>query len=176
MRLFIGLEIPDNVKEQINQYLIPIHQSEKGWEKPHDYHQTLLFIGEASPVELEIIKDRLQRFEFHKFELQPEKFAFFSRRIMYLSFLKSADLLELKLKIDETFPEWFMPEAKPFISHVTVKRWQRYEHNHLTNSLLKQDFQASGFEVSGIALFKSEKDAENNKYHVIFRKNFIKNE
>jgi 2'-5' RNA ligase len=173
MRLFLGLEIPEKLKAQIHQYLLPMHESEKGWESPHDYHQTLLFIGEASPEDLLVIKDRMDRIEFKSFALRPNSFQFFNRRVMYLGFEKSYELLSLKNLIDQTFPEWKKVETKPFISHVTVKRWQRYEHFHLTSSLAKQEFRTESFRVDSIALFKSAKDTENNKYHVLYRKKLI---
>lgn len=169
MRLFLGLDLPNDIKAKIQAYLTPIKKSEKGWESSHDYHQTLLFIGEVDEEQLEVIKDRMRTVPFKSLELFPTSFQFFNRRVMYLGLEKSDDLLALKKAIDEKFPEWSGKETKPFHPHITVKRWQRYEHADLVEGLSKTPWQLDSFKVESLCLFKSEKDAQNHKYHVISR-------
>lgn len=169
MRLFIGLDLPPELKQNIYRHLLPLQKSPKGWEDPHDYHQTLLFIGEASEEDCQQVIERLKDFKFRPFFLKPDKVQFFPRRVMFLSFEKSPELLELKDRIEELFPEWVKPHSKPFIPHITVKRFQRYEYEELTSGLENNAFQNNGFFVNEICLFKSEKDSLNRKYHVIFK-------
>ena len=167
MRLFIGIDLPSELKRHIDNYLLPIHVSPKGWEHPHDYHQTLLFIGEASDEDMLEIKKRMANISCLPFELKTDGFRFFNRRIMYLAFKKSSELLDLKSQINGHFSEWVRPESKEFIPHVTVKRWQRYEYDHLHQNLSNRNFQDQAFEVNKISLFLSRKDEQNLKYHVI---------
>ncbi|MDD4975406.1 MAG: RNA 2',3'-cyclic phosphodiesterase [Bacteriovorax sp.] len=169
MKLFLGIEIPDELKQKIFRFLKPIQITSKGWEAPQDYHQTLLFLGETSEEELSIIKQRLALFVFHSFELQTATFEFFNRRILFLSFEPSNELLEFKKEIDHTFPEWLRPNEKVFTPHLTVKRWQRYEYDYLAEGIKARVFPPNKFKVSELVLFKSEKDLENNKYHIIHR-------
>lgn len=169
MRLFIGIDLPSELKQELHQYLLPLQKSLKGWEDPHDYHQTLLFIGEATEEDCELIIGRLKDFKYRPFTLKPDKIQFFPRRVMFLSFEHSPELLELKNKVEELFPEWVRPHSKPFIPHVTVKRFQRYEHADLVRGLANNAFQNNGFPVQELCLFKSEKDSLNRKYHVIFK-------
>lgn len=168
MRLFIGIELPSDLKQHINNYLLPIHLSPKGWEHPHDYHQTLLFIGEATEEECLIIKKRMIELSFPTFKLTTSGFKFFNRRIMYLAFEDSPELLKLKKIIEEAFPEWVREGSREFIPHVTVKRWQRYEFNHLEQNLMERKFIDETFEVNKISLYLSQKDEENRKYHIIY--------
>lgn len=167
MRLFIGIDLPDHLKLKIESYLQPLKLSEKGWEKAHDYHQTLLFIGECSDIELTIIKSRLSDFSFNSMMLTPTTFQFFNRRVMYLGLEKTPELLLLKQKINEAFPEWAARETKSFHPHITVKRWQRYEHAHLSTGLLENPWRPEAFQVHAISLFKSEKNIQGEKYHVL---------
>lgn len=167
MRLFIGIDLPDYLKLKIECYLQPLKQSEKGWEKAHDYHQTLLFIGECGDSELSTIKSRLSNFHFDSMMLYPTTFQFFNRRVMYLGLEKTPELLLLKQKIDEAFPEWAARETKSFHPHITVKRWQRYEHAHLSTGLLETPWKPEAFKVQAISLFKSEKNIQGEKYHVL---------
>lgn len=170
MRLFLGLEIPENVKEQIYAHLKPLQNSVKGWENAHDYHQTLLFIGESSEEDLDSIIKRMDQIHFKNFSLTTHEFEFFSRRIMFLSFKPSTALIKLKDEVESLYSEWMKPGSKPFIPHVTVKRWQRYEFDELEKGLKADLLPEITFEVKSLALFKSEKDSENNKYHVIYRR------
>lgn len=172
MRLFLGVDLPPQIKTHIADFLRPLQDTPKGWENPHDYHQTLLFIGEASTEDAEFIKERLKNFSFHPFKLRTGEFQFFNRRIMYLGLNESSELQELKKLVDEAFPEWVRPEEKPFVPHITVKRWQRYEYAHLKRGLEERKFKPEYFEVMGLSLFKSEKDSLNRKYHVITTKYF----
>lgn len=147
MRLFLGIDLPWELKKQIHDYLLPMQLSPKGWEHPHDYHQTLLFIGEVSDEDVDEIQSRLTEIVFSEFILTTSEFRFFPRRIMYLSFRPSHELMRLKQLVDMTFPEWGNRSEKPF--------------------------PPCSFTVSELCLYKSEKDSENRKYHIIGRKNFI---
>ena len=172
MRLFIGIEIPDEIKEHIFNFIRPLQISPKGWEKPHDYHQTLLFLGDTSEEALVEIIKRLNQILFHPFELELNAFNFFSRRILFLGFAESVELLELKSLVDLAFPEWLRPFEKVFVPHVTIKRWQRYEFDFLESGIKSRIFPPQKFYVTGIALFKSEKNSLNHKYHVIHKVRF----
>ncbi len=172
MRLFLGLEIPEDVKEEISLHLKPLQKSAKGWENSHDYHQTLLFIGESSEEDLASIKTRMDQISFRTIKLTTKKIDFFTKRIMYLSFYSSNELMQLKDEVESLYSEWVRPGSKPFIPHMTVKRWQRYEYDELEKGLEAKQISEITFEVTALALFKSEKDQDNNKYHVIYRRLF----
>lgn len=171
MRLFIGIDLPAQIKHIVHQYLIPFQKNAKGWEQPHDYHQTLLFIGETPSERIQDILHRLEKIKLSPFQLETDGFHFFNRRIMYLGFKPSEELLKLRKMVQETYPEWSQKESKEFIPHVTVKRWQRYEYEDLAKGL-NEPMKSLSFMVDHLALFKSEKDSHNNKYHII-QKNFF---
>lgn len=171
MRLFLGIDLPLEIKKSIHDYLLPLQKSPKGWEKPHDYHQTLLYIGETAPEMVETVRDRLRFVRMDPFELETNEFQFFNRRIMYLAFRPSPELLKLKTLVEENYPEWVRAEAKEFIPHVTVKRWQRYEYDDLVKGLDKPMGKLT-FIVDHLALFKSEKDSHHHKYHIIEKRFF----
>lgn len=167
MRLFIGINLPEAIKKNIEQTLLPLQASLKGWEHSHDYHQTLLFIGQIDEDKVQSIKDRMDQIHFHEFELQTNGISFFNRRIMYVDFLPSEELNQLKQQVDLMFPEYIRPGDKAFIPHVTVKRWQRYEYDFLSEGILHHNLSVLKFRVNALSLFKSERDENNFKYHVI---------
>lgn len=168
MRCFIGLEIPMRIKLEIFNALAPLYQKNgKGWEDLHDYHQTLLFIGEVSNEQVDEIKSRMSSISFSPFTLTSSGIKFFNRRIMYLDFFPSNELMKLHQKILALFPEWVRPLEKEFVPHMTIKRWQRYEFEDLFSGTVKLELKSLSFEVRSVALYKSERDQNNKKYHII---------
>jgi 2'-5' RNA ligase len=172
MRLFLGVELSEENKQAIASMLAPIKHSEKGWENSHDFHATLLFIGECPEVLVDSIQERMRELVTTPFELKSTTFHFFNRRIMYLGFEHSTEALALRKKIETVYPEYIREHEKEFIPHITVKRWQRYEHEGLVQGLEENPIHSLVIPVRELALFKSEKDSENRKYHVIHREKF----
>lgn len=167
MRLFLGIDLPDQVKSQLNVYVEPLKISNKGWEHPHDFHLTLLFIGEVDEEELKNIERKLQHIKFSPFILKAKSLEFFPRRILYLSFENNETIMRLKKLIDEYYPEYLRPNEKAFVPHLTVKRWQRYEYDQLSQGIQKLSQKNFSFVVQKLCLFKSEKNELGQKYHVI---------
>ena len=62
MRLFIALEIPAAVRENLAavQNKLPITEAGIRWVRPENFHVTLKFIGEISREKLEVIADELK--------------------------------------------------------------------------------------------------------------------
>lgn len=167
MRLFLGIELPQTLKDYLATSLAPLKSTPKGWEDPHDYHMTLLFIGESTPEQLDLIRHRMKDFYFEPFRLCTKGIEFFPRRVMFLSFEASADLIKLKHQVDERFPEWARTQTKTFLPHITIKRWQRWEYDQLEKGLLDHPLEKKCFVVEKLSLFKSEKNERGEKYHVI---------
>lgn len=174
MRLFIGIDLPSEIKSKIADSFQSVQDvlGAKGWENPHDYHQTLLFIGETAEEVIPSITNRLDEINFAPFEMQVRGVSFFNRRIMFVDFYPSVELLELKKAVDLKFPEYLRPNEKEFIPHMTIKRWQRYEFDRLNEEVFKRPLPSIFFPVNALSLFKSERDEHNLKYHVIHQSKF----
>lgn len=170
-RLFIGIELPDKIKTQLEQQLRPLQENPKGWVIPHDYHLTLLFIGAVEISSIPDFAKRLKEITFAPFKIELNSIHFFGRRIMYVKCRPSLEIINLKKNVESKFPEFVRDETKPFVPHITIKRWQRYEYAELKKNILENPFKELDFEVSSLALFKSEKDPEFRKYHVVGRSN-----
>lgn len=167
MRLFLGLDLPVELKQRLYYYLVPLQLSLKGWENWEDYHVTLKFIGEVGEEDQEEIIARLRKFTFYPFVLSLDQISFFNRRIMYMGLKPSKELLELKEHVDKAFSNWGEHQVKTFKPHITVKRWQRYEYASLERGVLHQLFSGGEFLVDRLILFKSEKIPPDRKYQIV---------
>lgn len=172
MKLFLGIEVPNEIKDFLAKSYSPVQASTKRWEHSHDYHLTLLYIGETD--QLEEIKQRMQKIISGPFELTLGPLEFFPRRILYQSINPSLDLVKLKDKVENDFSEWVNPASKPFKPHLTVKRFQRYEFDELTSLIHQHPVTSKTFSVDKLSLFKSEKNVAGLKYHVVHSTIFCK--
>lgn len=169
MRLFIGIELPIEIKNHIATSVLPLQTTLKGWENSHDYHLTLLFIGETPPENIPSIIQKMQEVSFTPFNMTISELLFFGRRVMYLSFAPVPELLDLKERLKLHFTNNYKRETKKFIPHLTVKRWQRYEYDELKKGIEANPLEKKTFTVDHLALFKAEKDRDNRKYHILAR-------
>jgi 2'-5' RNA ligase len=167
MRLFLGIDLPIELKERIHNYLLPLQESSKGWESLWDYHLTLKFIGEVDNENKEAIIKELKKFSFRPFLLSLDQVHFFNRRIMYMGLRPSQELEECKQSVSLAFSQWGEAQEKPFIPHITVKRWQRYEYESLVEGLRHRPFLGGAFLVDSLILFKSEKCFPDRKYQIV---------
>jgi 2'-5' RNA ligase len=169
MRLFLGIELPVEFKTNLALSVAPLQKDLKGWENPHDYHMTLLFIGETPLDKIPSLSLRLKEIAFRPFKLTFRSITFFPRRVMYLSCDPSEPLLQLKRTIDAAYPEYLRENEKQFTPHITLKRYQRYEQAELEKKIGENPFRENSVVVDHLALFKSERDRDNHKYHLLER-------
>jgi 2'-5' RNA ligase len=130
---------------------------------------TLLFIGETSKEEIPLLIKRLHEIKFSPFMLSIRSIEFFNRRVLYLACDINEEIMRIRKALQDSFPSYFPINGKPFIPHITIKRWQRYEYDRLKKIIEANPFQQKSIIIDHLALFKGEKDSENRKYHVIER-------
>jgi 2'-5' RNA ligase len=86
LKLFIGIEIPNEIKGYIANSIGPLKVSMKGWENPEDYHLTLMFLGETKNELLDGIMKRLNTILFQSFEVELDSFNLFFAQNFILGF------------------------------------------------------------------------------------------
>lgn len=96
MRLFVGIELPDTLKSQLEHQLLPLQENPKGLVMPHDYHLTLLFIGAVEIANIPDFLKRLREITFAPFKLELTGIRFFGRRIMYVKCMACLEIIHLK--------------------------------------------------------------------------------
>lgn len=167
-RLFIGIELPAEIRSTISTYLSHLPRPKKGWENIQDLHITLLFIGETADENVAIIMDRLNSFKLDVFEIKLTEINFFHRRIMYIKVEPSNQLTQLRSKILSLLSGKYPEEVKEFIPHITIKRWQRYEFQELQQIVTNDPFEPLSFKVVRLALYESRQhDEQVNKYQIL---------
>jgi RNA 2',3'-cyclic 3'-phosphodiesterase len=82
MRLFLGIDIPDDIRQRITDFVecVRSHAPDARWVKPETYHITLKFIGEFKPERLDDLKTTLSTVAAPAIDISFRGCGFFSPR------------------------------------------------------------------------------------------------
>ncbi|MDH7476498.1 MAG: RNA 2',3'-cyclic phosphodiesterase [Microgenomates group bacterium] len=158
MRLFLAIELPKKIKQQITESLkkIQLEYQDYHWVETDNFHLTLVFIGERKEYQsiAKKIKDAL--YDQEKFYLYSQKVDLFmnSKIVIYLGFNREKKLENLVEKIKKSLN--FVSEKK-FIPHLTLARCRipsKQQYFHLRKKLNKLNIEIE-FPVKKVVLYQS---------------------
>lgn len=123
MRVFIAIDLPNNIKDKIYQEIKNIRGVKGKFVERENLHITLKFLGEIQPNAVEKIKKELENIKFQKFEIEIYGFGEFNNRVLWFGIKKGFDrIMELKKEIDNSLKKFgFMPDNN-FHPHITILR------------------------------------------------------
>ena len=130
MRLFVALEIPDDVRENLRgliAQLQPKCQSAR-WIRSESMHLTLKFIGHVAPDRLGPVREILSALRMEQgVEARFGGLGFFPNkkraRVVWAGVHASPNLGELAAVIDRSLTAIGVPaETRPFSPHITLAR------------------------------------------------------
>jgi 2'-5' RNA ligase len=132
LRLFVALEIPSTVRENLAGFLKPLRalSPQPRWARAENLHVTLKFIGEVPVAKLDTIRaalatvrsDREVTIDFRGLGFFPDEK---HTRVFWAGLDASPNLKTLALHIDQATEKLGFPaEARPFSPHLTLARFQ----------------------------------------------------
>src|ERR1043166_657859 len=123
MRLFIGIDIPGEIRQQITTFVDRVrpHAPDARWVKPETYHITLKFIGEYRR-DLDALKATLGEVSGPAIEIDFRGFGFFSPRspkAFWIGIHANESLPTLATKIESACAKLGIPsEDRAFTPHL----------------------------------------------------------
>ena len=159
LRLFIGLALPDHVKDQLAPMASGIPEAR--WIDQQNLHLTLRFIGEVDEDVGEDIHNALSKLEFRGFTLQLNGVdCFRSRnkvRSVWAGIASSASLKALRRRVEGILVNAGLPpETRKFKPHVTLARLKQAKVTSVIPYLeANAGFQTQQFQVEQLVLFQS---------------------
>ena len=173
MRLFIAVEIPDDIKKYLGKIqgeFIDTHSNKIRSVNANNIHLTLKFLGEVQPNNVELIKENLKKIKFENFSVYLDKMGVFPSenyiRVIWVELI-SKKINELQEKIDKETRD-FLKENKKFYSHITIARAKSIEDKpKLINEIKKIKFKKLDFKVNEFVLMKSELFPNGPKHKII---------
>lgn len=147
MRLFIAIEIPEEIKDYLCEMQQEIGGSRDNSKNKislvtkDNMHLTLKFLGEVQPNRLDDIKNNLKKITFEPFSIVLDNIGVFPSedyiRVVWVGLKPEEPVLELQKNIDETIKKRFKKE-KGFKPHLTIARVKYIEDKKQFIDKLKQ--------------------------------------
>jgi 2'-5' RNA ligase len=129
MRIFIGLDIDDAIRQRIQRFVDGVSgfAPDARWVRPESLHVTLKFIGEKTVETVEEIKRALSSLHAESFEIAFRGYGFFptakAARVFWVGIESGPQLPALAKAIDEATSALGIPkEDHPFAPHLTLAR------------------------------------------------------
>jgi len=167
MRIFISLEIPEEVKEEILRIQKEIPEFSGKKTEPENMHLTLKFLGDISEHEVEKVKSKLKEIKLEKFESEIVNLGVFNQNFIKIIWVHLDNCNKLQEEIDTKLEKLFKKE-KRFMSHLTIARVKKVkDKKKFLQELDKIKIKNIKFSVSGFFLKKSILTKEKPIYETI---------
>ena len=129
MRIFVGIELEEQVREKIARFLEGVRgfSPDARWVRPESLHVTLKFIGEQTEEQIAAITERLRGVAGENMEIRFQGYGFFptakAPRVFWIGIQAGPALAALAGNIDASLAELKIPrEDRPFSPHLTLAR------------------------------------------------------
>lgn len=125
MRLFIAIELPENVKKALAKVRVDIPGAR--WVPAEQIHLTLAFLGEVDEITLTRLIEALGRIRTPEFQLCFSGSGCFPNlhrpRVLWLGLKQDAHLLDLACRVREAVQACgILQDDRPFSPHITLAR------------------------------------------------------
>jgi len=170
MRLFIAVELPQEVKDIVMKFENVLSNfKDLRFVHPDNMHLTLSFIGEVPDADADVIRHKLRNIRFNPFTLKTRKFGFFPSankiRVVWIGLERNEDFFKLQHDIRELFDH-----KEKFMPHITIARARDViimDAHLIYDAAEKITYDELGFQVERFALFCSEPSPEGHVHKII---------
>jgi 2'-5' RNA ligase len=181
IRSFVALDIPLETQEALAALTHELRKTQApvSWVKADRIHLTLKFLGSVPPEQIEAIQAALAPVAAAcpPFHLQPSGCGAFptikQMRVVWVG-LRGDEraVFSLQKSVENALaPLGFEPEDRAFRAHLTLGRVKGRQHRRALQEALmaRQGFEAEGFDVTELVLYKSELMPQGARYTPLFR-------
>lgn len=174
MRIFIGIDLPNDLKDIVYQtikFFKSTYNKSINYVPRENLHITLKFIGEINEKDFMLIKASLSEISFSPFIVEFKGLGcfpdIFNARVLWIG-VKDGDESFKKLyeKIISILPEKFKKDDKNFSPHLTLARLKEKPLKSFIN-LIDREKSFGTFRVSSIQLYESKLERSGAKYSIL---------
>jgi RNA 2',3'-cyclic 3'-phosphodiesterase len=129
MRLFVAIDIAEDIRQRIARFLEGVHEfaPDARWVRPESLHVTLKFIGEKPDADVDEIKKALTAIEASAIEMNFRGHGFFptakAPRVFWIGVEGGANLNAWAAAVDEKLCQLDIPrETHGYSPHLTLAR------------------------------------------------------
>lgn len=171
MRLFIAIDIPEEIKKEIVKLQEKLPEFKGKLTEEENLHLTLKFLGEVNENKLEEIESVLDKIKFKKFRVYLNELGFFPNenyiRIIWVDLKPTGEIIELQQKIDGELLNLFSKDQR-FQTHLTLGRVKFFKNKKEFLEKIKDiNLDKLEFEINSFKLIKSELSKDGPKYIIL---------
>lgn len=174
VRAFIALELPQEIKQAIADYVAPLRALDKGlsWTKAENVHLTLKFLGDTPQSQIEKVAATLREIcaDFAPLAAEISGAGVFPSehrpRVLWLGMKESSGALaELAQRIEhECRRLGFEKEERNFTAHLTIGRVKAGKAANVVKALRESPFPARQIVFEECTLMQSELHSAGSIY------------
>ncbi|MBF0360481.1 MAG: RNA 2',3'-cyclic phosphodiesterase [Oligoflexia bacterium] len=125
IRLFVAIDFPEEIKEQLLQIRIGLPGAR--WSEREQMHLTLRFLGELDGANFKEVANLLSEIDFKKFTISLSGVGTFESRgmikVIWVGVKRSDELISLQKKIERKLVQFGLEgETRKYIPHLTLAR------------------------------------------------------
>lgn len=170
IRLFVALEVPDDVRCRIEGLCMGIPGAR--WVASENMHVTLRFIGDVDGAVCEDIVDSLLTVRAPSFELTMERLGTFQQgsvaHTLWIGVQRNDALMQLQSKVERVLvAAGLEPERRRYTPHLTIARLKDAPVGRVASFIAEHEpFRMAPFPVESFALFSSFLSKNGAQYAV----------
>jgi RNA 2',3'-cyclic 3'-phosphodiesterase len=160
-RLFVGLDLPESVRQSLSA--LDPHLHGVRWMKPEQIHLTLCFLGNVETAAEEILREKLAAIRMARFFLPLQGMGSFPARgqpqVIWIGVgAGHPQLFYLHKRVqDAALAAGLEPDLRPWHPHITIARCKHVAAESVRPFLKKHaDFDGGLVRVNSFALYSSE--------------------
>ena len=178
-RIFIAINLPEEIKKELEKFQFKFSELPARWVKPENLHITLAFLGYLTDEELvEVLRITKEVASRHQpFSINLNKILYgppkMPPRMVWVEGEKSKDLANLQIDLEKSLTSSgkirFEPEERSFTCHITLARIKQWEFRQIEpdeRPQIDEDISFS-FEVNSIEVMESELKRGGAEYTVL---------
>lgn len=171
MRLFVSIDFPENILEEIHSWI----PEQKGWKKVsiHQMHLTLVFLGNCTEKEKEQISKQLTEVEFEPFKITIEGLGAFpnesSPRIIWAGVWQNEKLLNLQQRVFDKVSGYVKSKhTDTYIPHITLARKKTEKRiTHIVKQNLEKETGELTINVESFQLKRSILKSTGSEHEIL---------
>ena len=159
MRLFVALDLPWEVKEELSDLSCNLPGAR--WVPTDNFHLTLRFIGEANRLQAEEIDLALASLRGRSFQFSLSGLGWFEKNgrvnTLYVGVERNEDLARLQTKVETALNRCGLaPDKRRFTPHVTLARMDMNVTPALTSFVQANNlYRSARIRADNVTLFSS---------------------
>jgi 2'-5' RNA ligase len=164
MRLFIAIDIPDDIKNVTDGFIRDARHAQNDgvvYVKSDNFHITLKFIGETDPAKVETISEALEEISFDPFCMRVAGTGSFPEgeqaRVLWIGLHDTEPLARIASAVDRRLFATGIPrDTRPFSPHLTIARVKKELNTAMTDLLRSaKDLPFGNFTVTAFHIYQS---------------------